>query len=145
MGRDPVTGAVATLFLDSEGLSKLARGDARVQAYARAARERGIAVSLSAVTLAEVLRGNAQDAAVHFALRRVEILPADTEIGRRAGELLGTRGLPGHQHAIDAMVAATAMSLPRPVMLLTSDPKDLAKLTEEPGRPTRQRVVVLAV
>jgi hypothetical protein len=36
--------------------------------------------------------------------------------------------------AIDAMVAATALSEPRPVLILTSDPKDLRALTQgEPG------------
>jgi hypothetical protein len=33
----------------------------------------------------------------------------------------------------------------RPVVLLTSDPDDLGRLVEEPGRPKDQRVVVVHV
>jgi hypothetical protein len=36
-----------------------------------------------------------------------------------------------------------ALDQPRPVMLLTSDPKDLGRLTEEPGRPRAERVKVV--
>jgi hypothetical protein len=38
-----------------------------------------------------------------------------------------------------------ALRQPRPVVLLTSDPVDLAKLTEEPGRPMGERVAVIRV
>jgi hypothetical protein len=61
---------------------------------------------------------------------------------RRAGELLGQTGLSGHRCAIDAVVAATAFELERPVVLLTSDPDDLATLTEEPELPKAQRIIV---
>lgn len=62
-----------------------------------------------------------------------------------AGELLGTAGLSGHRCAIDAVVAATALELARPVVLLTSDPDDLSRLTEEPDRPKDQRIAVVHV
>ncbi|MFC7763418.1 hypothetical protein ACFQY4_39235 [Catellatospora bangladeshensis] len=42
-------------------------------------------------------------------------------------------------------MAATALALPRPVVLLTSDPDDLTRLVEEPERPKDQRVVVVHV
>jgi hypothetical protein len=71
-------------------------------------------------------------------------LPPST--GRfRAGELLGTTGLSGHRCAIDAVVAATALDLERPVVLLSSDPDDMNRLVEEPERPKAQRVVVVHV
>jgi hypothetical protein len=37
------------------------------------------------------------------------------------------------------------MEMARPVVLLTSDPDDLTRLVEEPGRPKDQRVVVIHV
>jgi hypothetical protein len=37
------------------------------------------------------------------------------------------------------------MTQPPPVVLLTSDTKDMARLTEEPDRPRRERVAVVQV
>jgi predicted nucleic acid-binding protein len=100
---------------------------------------------VSAITLTEVLRGGPRDAAVHRVLPRITVVPVTAAIGRRAGELLGTAGLSGHRCAIDAVVGATALGMARPVVLLTSDPDDLIKLTEEPGRPKAQRIAVVQV
>ena len=72
-------------------------------------------------------------------------MPVTAAIARQAGELLGTTGLSGHRCAIDAVVAASALGLERPTVLLTSDPDDLNKLVEEPGRPKAQRIAVIPV
>jgi predicted nucleic acid-binding protein len=132
-----------TLVLDSEGLSKLAAGDARARAYLDTARARRARVVVSAITLTEVLRGAPRDAAVHRVLSRITVAPVTAETARRAGELLGKTGLSGHRSAIDAVVAATALELDRPVVLLTSDPDDLVRLVEEPERPKAQRIAVV--
>lgn len=137
--------AGGSLVLDAEGLSKLARGDARVRGYLDSARARGAKVAVSAVTLTEALRGDPRDAAVHRVLARIIIVPVTAAIARRAGELLGTAGLSGHRCAIDAVAAATALDLERPVVLLSSDPGDMNRLIEEPARPKSQRVVVVRV
>jgi predicted nucleic acid-binding protein len=100
---------------------------------------------VSAITLTEVLRGGSRDAAAHRVLSRITVLPVTSEIARRAGELLGTTGLSGHRCAIDAVVAATALELERPVVLLTSDPDDMTALTEELQRTKAQRIVVVRV
>jgi predicted nucleic acid-binding protein len=100
-------------------------------------------VVVSAVTLAEVLRGGSRDAAVHRVLARSTVVPVSRDLGRRAGELLGSVGLSGHRQAIDAVVAATALSLPRPVVLLTSDPDDMSRLVEEPERLKHERIAVV--
>jgi len=134
-----------TLVLDSEGLSKLAAGDARAHAYLDSARARRARVAVSAITLTEVLRGGPRDAAVHRVLSRITIAPVTAQIARRAGELLGATGLSGHRCAIDAVVAATALGLERPVVLLTSDPDDMNRLVEEPDRPKTERIVVVHV
>lgn len=142
-GRRVVAGG--TLVLDSEGVSKLAAGDARIRAYLDSARARRAQVAVSAITLTETLRGDPRDATVHRVLSRVTVVPVTAQIARRAGELLGTTGLPGHRCAIDAVVAATALGLERPIVLLTSDPDDMNRLVEEPERPKAERVVVVRV
>ncbi|MGO9296688.1 MAG: PIN domain-containing protein [Streptosporangiaceae bacterium] len=134
-----------TLVLDSEGLSKLAAGDARARAHLDTARARRARVAVSAITLTEALRGGARDAAVHRVLSRITVVPVTAEIARRAGELLGATGLSGHRCAIDAVVAATALELERPVVLLTSGPDDLSRLVEEPELPKAQRVAVVHI
>jgi predicted nucleic acid-binding protein len=134
-----------TLVLDSEGLSKLAAGDARVHAYLDSARARRARVASSAITLTGVLRGGPRDAAVYRVLSRITVVPVTAQIARCAGELLGATGLSGHRCAIDAVVATTALGLERPVVLLTSDPDDMNQLVEEPDRPKAERIVVVHV
>jgi predicted nucleic acid-binding protein len=137
--------AGGTLVLDGEGLSRLAAGDARTRAYLDSARARGARVVVSAITLTEVLRGGPRDSAVHRVLSRITVVPVAAAVARKAGELLGTTGLSGHRCAIDAVVAATALEMERPVVLLTSDPDDMNKLVEEPDRPKAQRIAVVHV
>jgi len=134
-----------TLVLDSEGLSKLAVGDARARAYLETALARRARVVVSAITLTEVLRGGPRDTLARRVLSRIAVLPVSPEIARRAGELLGAAGLSGHRCAIDAVVAATVLELQRPVVLLTSDPDDLSRLVEEPERPKAQRITAIHV
>jgi predicted nucleic acid-binding protein len=100
---------------------------------------------VSAITLAEVPRGGPRDAAVHRVLSRIATLPVTPELARVAGDLLGAIGLSGHRYAIDAVVAATALAVARPVMLLTSDVDDLNRLVDEPGSPKRDRIVVVHI
>jgi predicted nucleic acid-binding protein len=137
--------AGGTVVLDSEGLSKLAAGDARVRGYLDSARARRARVAVSAITLTETLRGGPRDAALHRVLSRITAVPVTAQIARQAGELLGASGLSGHRCAIDAVVAATALGLERPIVLLTSDPDDMNRLIEEPDRPKAERIVVVRV
>ncbi|MGH8907558.1 MAG: type II toxin-antitoxin system VapC family toxin [Egibacteraceae bacterium] len=90
------------------------------------------------MTLAEVLRGGHRDASIHRILSRVVQLPVSPALGRRAGELLGSTGLT--QATVDAVVAATALDQPGPVVVLTSDPADLAALTGSRADVVVQRV-----
>jgi predicted nucleic acid-binding protein len=137
--------AAGNLVLDTEGLAKLAAGDARTRGYLDSARKRGARVAVSAITLTETLRGGPRDAAVHRVLSRIIVISVTERIARRAGELLGATGLSGHRCAIDAVVAATALDAERPAVLLTKDPDHLNKLVEEAGRPKTQRIVVVRV
>ena len=88
----------------------------------------GASVHVSAVTLAETLRGGPRDARVHSLLKGVVQRPVTPELGRAAGELLGRTG---RADTLDAIVAATASGLGQRVRILTSDPRDLRALTAE--------------
>lgn len=140
-------GVGGTLVLDSEGLSKLASNDLRARAHLEGARRRGAHLVVSAVTLTEVLRGGPRDAGVHRVLAGTGIatVPVSPELGRAAGELLGSVGISGQRCAIDAIVAATALRMPRPVAVLTSDPDDLRRLVEEPSCAKHERVAVIQI
>jgi len=131
--------------LDAEGLVKSANGDTRTLERLRATWSRNADVVTAASALAEVLRGGSGDAKLHWVLNRITIVPVDRAIGRAAGELLGQTGLSGHRCTIDALLAAVALRQPRPVVLLTSDPDDMARLTDEPGRPRADRIAVVRV
>ncbi len=133
------------LVLDAEGIVKLASGDPRTRQWFEAAKVRRSEVVTAASTLAEILRGGPRDAALHRVLNRITVVPVGKDHGRAAGELLGRTGLAGHRCAIDALLAAVALCQQRPVVLLTSDPAGLARLTQEPGRPAGQRVAVIRV
>jgi hypothetical protein len=77
----------------------------------------------AASALAEVLRGGPRDAKLHRILKQIAVVPIDRELGRAAGEPLGQAGLSGHEYAL---LAAVALSQPRPVVVLTSDPTTCA-------------------
>ena len=130
------------MILDAEGLVKLAGGDRDVLSLARDVHDRDGSVVTAASTIAEVLRGSPRDAAVHRVLNTVTVVAIGKAHGRLAGELLGLTGLPG-RCAMDALLAAVALSQPRPAVLVTSDPDDLAKLTEEPDRPRAERIAIV--
>lgn len=123
--RDPPVGG--TLLLDADGVTKAAANDRRVQAFLTVARKRDARVVVSTITLAEVLRGGRRDADIHRVLNRLSHIPVTTVLARSAGELLGATGIPNA--TVDAVVAATALAEPGPVVLLTSDPGDLGRLT----------------
>lgn len=132
-------------MLDAQGLVKLASGDPGVRARVRKAIDRGSGVVTAASTLAEVLRGSPKDAPVHQALRHVTVASISKDIGRKAGELLGATRMGGQQHTVDALLAVVALTQARPAVLLTSDPRDMTRLTEEPGRKRSERVAVVAI
>lgn len=138
-------GVVGSLVLDAEGLVKLASGDPQARSHFEVARRDRRPIVTAASTLAEVLRGGPSDARMHRMLGRLTVLPIGEPQGRAAGELLGRTGLSGHRCALDALLAVIALDQPRPVVVLTSDPKDLGCLTEEPGRPRAERVKVVRV
>ncbi|MFF7441022.1 PIN domain-containing protein [Streptomyces sp. NPDC008122] len=117
-----------TLVLDSEGLAKAVLRDREVTGWLALARADDLRVVTSAATLVEVMHPGINRAALQWTLSRITVEPVTDAIARRAADLVAEAGLHGHKYAIDAMVAATALSAPGPVTVLTSDPEDLIVL-----------------
>ena len=122
------------LLLDSEALSAVAQGPADrrdgVRALITEMRRRDRPIATVAAVLAEVVRGRAADAAVFVGLRRehVEVRSVDTQVGVRAGQLLGaTRS--GSELAVDAFVVAVG-DLAGGAVVATVDLTDLRRLAE---------------
>jgi predicted nucleic acid-binding protein len=139
------SGVGGVLVLDAEGLLKLAKGDAMARSYFEDARGAKGAIVAAASTLTEVLRGVQRDASVYRILSKMTIVAIDRDTARAAGELLGRTGLAGHRCALDSLVATVARAQSRPVVLLTSDTKDMKRLTDEPERPRQERIVVIRI
>ena len=123
-----------TLVLDCEGLSKVVLKDRPMMARLAQADIDGLRVVISAATLVEARDPRMDQPRFDWAVSRLVIEPVSEDIARAASKLLAAHRLHGHEHAIDAMVAATALAAPAPRLLLTSDPQDLARLCREGAR-----------
>lgn len=118
--------AATALVLDSEGLSKAAAGDQRAAAWVARARELRLPLVINAVTLSQTLRGGGRDARIHLLTKNAVVERVDAALAGEAGRLLGRTN---RSDTIDALVATTAIRLKQPVVVLTSDPRDLEALT----------------
>jgi predicted nucleic acid-binding protein len=119
-----------TLVLDSEGLARVVRRDRAITTWLALARDDDLRVVTSAATLVEVIHPRINQAAFEWTVSRMVVEPVTESLARAAATLLAQANRHGHQHAIDAMVCATALVAPGPVSVLTSDPEDLIALCE---------------
>ncbi|MFI0718113.1 PIN domain-containing protein [Streptomyces sp. NPDC021224] len=117
-----------TLVLDCEGLSKFVSDHEPVVALISEARKRGMEVVISALTIIEATHSKMDKARLAWVLSGLRIVPVGDEEAKAASALLLDAGLHGHKYAIDAVVAEAALRQQRPVVLLTSDTDDMAKL-----------------
>ncbi|MFI8350304.1 type II toxin-antitoxin system VapC family toxin [Streptomyces sp. NPDC085596] len=118
-----------SLVLDSEALSLLLRNDRKMAARVEASRQVGVPVLVSALTIVEAVHGKTDLARLKWVLSRLRVEPVSQEDSLTAVELLqDAGGLHGHKYAIDALVAALALRVPAPVIVLTSDRDDWSKL-----------------
>lgn len=117
-----------TLVLDCEGLSKIVLKDRPMMARMAQASIDGLRVVASAATLVEARDPRMDQARFDWAISHLVIEPVTEDVARAASKLLAAYRLHGHRHAIDAMVAATALAADAPIILLTSDPEDLTTL-----------------
>ncbi|MEU9186476.1 PIN domain-containing protein [Streptomyces sp. NPDC048484] len=129
---------VESLVLDSHGFSSCIDRDRKVMRLLEQAERDGVDVVMSAATIIEVSYGGVDMTRLNWLLSRIRVEAVTKESARRSAGLLKGAGLPGHKHAIDAMVAEVALRLPGPVVVLTSDADDMVKLCGQ-----RVRVVSL--
>jgi hypothetical protein len=117
-----------TLVLDCEGLSKFVSDHEPVVALISEARKRGMEVVISALTIIEAVHQGTDKARLAWVLSGVRVVPVGDEEAKAASAMLIGAGLHGHKYAIDAAVAEMALRQRRPVVMLTSDIDDMAKL-----------------
>lgn len=121
-----------TLVLDAGGVSALAGQRARLMEL----RRRGLwQAQVPAVVLAEALTGDhRRDFRPNRLLRACQIRDVTQSQAREAARLRTATRRAGTISATDAIVAAFASTCPDP-LVLTSDTRDLAALTEHVARP----------
>ncbi|MFG2428528.1 DNA-binding protein [Streptomyces sp. NPDC048590] len=119
------------LLLDSEGLSKTVRADPQVTAFVKMAQSKDMLVAVSDLTLIEAWHDKIQMDRFCWYVSRLQVLPVTESITWNAISLLREAGLHGHKYAIDAVVAATALSHQGPRIILASDADDMIKLCGE--------------
>ena len=128
------------LVLDTGGLLAWAYGDSDAREFLQEAVVRRVTIVVSAVVIAQAIRGGRGDAAINWALRRIgEQIPVTPALARQAGALLGATGT---TDVVDAVVVAEALRV-LPATILTSDPRDIHVLLA--ADPARGRVRVVTV
>ncbi len=133
MGRRPgrrVTDALsfASMLLDAGAVLAFAQDRPEVRRWLQRAEARGVDPHVALVTVAEVFRDRPGGAREQWVLSRLGKQPFTLGHAWDAGRLLGHSG--GRRMTVDAIVAATALGMPKPVALLTGDPGDLERLLE---------------
>lgn len=126
-----------TVVLDAQGLSGWLNQDARVLEHLAIAHRHQADVVVSALTILEVSGKGMDRRRLEWVLPRVRVEPVTERSAHSASSLLVAAGVHGHAHAIDAVVAELASRQTRPVVVLTSDPRDLAHLCEPHVRVVR--------
>lgn len=129
--------SAGTVILDSEGLSKWCSADQRVTAIVREAQSNDFRVAVSALTPIEAFDARVANDRLRWHLSRLRVEPVTEEVSVHALDLLRDSGLHGHKYAIDAVVAATALRSPRPVVVITSDEDGMRKLCGQAVRLVR--------
>lgn len=128
----------ASLLLDAGAVLAFAQDRPEVRRWLERARDLGIDPRVTLVTIAEVFRSGTAGARVRWVLSQLDEEPLTKKHGEEAGRLLGLTN--SGDRTVDALVAATALRMPQPVAILTSDPKDLQRLLEG-----QSRVVVVPI
>ena len=125
-----------SILLAAEALSALADDGRQMQAWATVARRTDSTLHTSAVTLAETADGTARDARVRRAAKALRVEEVTEEIGYTAGRLRAGAASSRRKVrdlTVDAVVAATALALHGPVVVLTTDDGDLELLLADTG------------
>lgn len=119
---------VASVVLDSQGLSAWVDNDRKVESLLKKFSSARSRLVISANTIIEVSHARMNLTRLNWVLSQIKIEPVTEKSAKSAAALLKQAGVHGHKHAIDATVAEVALRQPRPVALLTSDTDDLMRL-----------------
>lgn len=122
---------IESVVLDSEGLSAWVAQDRKVLGLLKVFHEMGADLIISANTIVKVSHSRVNMPRLQWTLSRVKVEPVTEQTAKDAARLLKTAGLHGHKYAIDATVAEVALRQPGPVVLLTSDIDDMARLCDK--------------
>lgn len=122
---------IESVVLDSEGLSAWVAQDRKVLGLLKVFHEMGADLIISANTIVEVSHSRVNMPRLQWTLSRVKVEPVTEQTAKDAARLLKTAGVHGHKYAIDATVAEVALRQPGPVVLLTSDIDDMARLCDK--------------
>lgn len=114
---------MAGLTLDAGALMAYERGNERIREILTVAYARGLVPTIPTIALAEVWRGDAEDARVARLLKACSIEPVAEQLARAAGSL--RRSVPG-SGTIDACVAVGVRR--RLDTIATTDPDDMRAL-----------------
>ena len=116
------------IVLDCEGVSRAVSRDAYLRGVIQAAYMANSRAVVSAATLVEAMHPRIDRAAFRWTVSRLLVAPVTRELAACASDLLAEAGRHGHQYALDAMVAATALGLVGHPTIYTSDPDDIRAL-----------------
>jgi predicted nucleic acid-binding protein len=119
---------IESVVLDSQGLSAWVAQDRKVLGLLKVFHEMGADLVISANTIVEVSHSRVNMPRLQWTLSRVKVEPVTEQTAKEAARLLKTAGLHGRKYAIDATVAEAALRQAGPVVLLTSDIDDMARL-----------------
>ncbi|MCM1970940.1 DNA-binding protein [Streptomyces sp. G1] len=119
---------VETVVLDSQGLSAWIAQDRKILAMFQVFHAVGADFVIGANAIVEVSHARVNMPRLRWVLSRVKVEPVTEDAARASAELLKAAGLHGHKYAIDATVAEVALRQPGPVVMLTSDVDDMARL-----------------
>lgn len=123
-----MNGHVETVVLDSQGLSAWIAQDRKILAMFQVFHTMGADFVIGANTIVEACHARMNLPRLRWVLSRVKVEPVTETAAKASAELLKAAGLHGHKHAIDATVAEMALRQPGPVVILTSDVDDMARL-----------------
>lgn len=126
------------IILDSEAFSALVRNDDAFVALFNELDIQGVEFLLSANTIIEGTDPKTHPAQLRQVLKGLKVEPVTEESAIAALRLLKEANVHGHSHAIDATVAEVALRQEGPTTILTSDLKDMRKLTD--GRVNVEKV-----
>ncbi len=112
------------IVLDAGGLIAIDNNDRRIGALLRIAHRDRIPVRTSAAVVAQAWRDGARQANLARTLAGIDIVPVDTVVGRRIGELLERTG------TADVVDGHVALLTDPGDIVITSDRSDIERLLE---------------